>query len=572
MPPPDLSPAAPAACWRAHDAYCILHTAFGQGAHFLRTWAAWRADPQRPALLHYVALAEQALEPAQWHQEDAACAKDAQALHAQCQGLGRGQHRLGFEGGRVLLTLCLGPTVAMLRQQQFDADLVVLADATPRREPWDEWAIKALSQRCRRGTWLALESVQPEVWPWLRQCGCVPCGPGTETDAKAPPASQPRWARFDPAWDIRNSREPWRRARAPAQRCAVIGAGIAGASVAASLARRGWQVEVFDQAAQPAAGASGLPVGLAVPLVSADDNVLSRLLRTGVRLGLQQASALLVQGCDWAPSGVQEQRFDNHAAVPPTPLWHAGAGWVKPGALVRAWLAQPGIGFHGGVVVHDLRRDPQGWTLLDPLGQPITTVPRVVLANASAARPLLERVQARYPAWPLHLNQLPATYGVRGLVSWARHDTPELRPFPANPVNGNGSLIPWVPHDGTACWFVGASYQPVAQPEWPDDKNHGANVLRLEKLLPALSAALTPVFEAGALHTWKGERCVSADRLPLVGSLLDDDPGLWLCAGMGSRGLSLVALCAELLAAQWAGEPLPVQASLAQALQARRKK
>ena len=33
---------------------------------------------------------------------------------------------------------------------------------------------------------------------------------------------------------------------------------------------------------------------------------------------------------------------------------------------------------------------------------------------------------------------------------------------------------------------MGASYQPVSArvPEWPDDKNHGANALRLERLAP----------------------------------------------------------------------------------------
>ena len=564
--------------WQADRAWCVLHTAFGQGAHFVRTWAAWRRDPQRPPLLHYVALAAQA--PA-WPDPDPAPAGGADSdaegnselqslartLQAQCQGLGCGQHRLAFDAGRVLLTLCVGPALALLRQQQFDADRVVLALADPPAAPWDEWSTKALAQRCRRGTRLVCPAAPAELRQWLRQCGFVLDGAATPATEGAPALC----ATFDPAWTLRNTREPWRRARTPPGRCAVIGAGMAGASVASALARRGWQVEVFDQAPHPAAGASALPVGLAAPLVSVDDNVLSRLVRSGVRLSLQQAQQWLVAGRDWAPSGVQEQRFDDQAPAPVPPLWHAQAGWIKPAALVQAWLAQPGIGFHGHVAVHNLRRDAGGWTLLDPLGQPIATVARVVLANATGAVPLLERVQAQHPDWPLHLHQLPATHAVRGLVSWARHDSPELRPFPPVPVNGNGSLIAGVPFADGARWFVGASYQPASQPEWPDEKNHGANVLRLEKLLPVLSAALAPVFEAGALHAWKGVRCVTADRLPLVGSLLDDDPGLWLCAGLGSRGLSLTVLCAELLAAQWAGEPLPVEASLAQALNARRK-
>ena len=552
--------------WAAQGAWCLLHTGFEGGAHFLRTWAAWRTDPQRPRMLHYVALADQApqgnaLQP---DANDSAMAALAQALHAQCMGLTAGQHRLCFEGGHVLLTLCIGPRLSVLRQQQFEADRVVLVPVTATQGVWDEWAIKALVRCCRRGTRLEVEGVPSDVPQWLRQCGF-------EFAAQDAPTA-PLHGVFNPRWELKTTREPWRHAHAAPQTCAVIGAGIAGASVAASLARRGWQVQVFDQAEAPAAGASALPVGLAAPHVSVDDCVLSRLSRTGVRLSLQQAAALLEKGQDWAPSGVHEHRFDDSTAQPLPALWHAHAGWIKPAALVRAWLRQNNAIFHGGVTVHDLRRGDGGWTLLDSEGHEITTVARVVLANAVGALPLLRQAQGSQStlAWGLH--QLPAVYGVRGQVSWAVHDAPEQLPFPAGPVNGNGSLIPFVPFADEQRWFVGASYQPLGKPEWPDDKNHGANVLRLDKLLPALSAALAPVFEAGALHAWKGVRCVTADRLPMVGSVLQDDPSLWICAGMGSRGLSYAPLCAELLAAQWAGEPLPIEAALAQSLNARRQR
>ena len=564
--------------WAGQDAWCLLHTAFGQGAHFLHTWAAWRADPLRPRMLHYVALTPHAPDvphpPAGggWPPLPADPVARALALQTQCAGLVPGQHRLCFEDGQVLLTLCIGPAQALLREQQFEADGVVLAQAQPdgcTPDPWDDWAVKALVRCCRRGTQLTLWQPQPGVQHSLRQCGFVLQEPpdGIATDCVA--AVQTQHGVFDPRWELKTTREPWRRARAAPQSCAVIGAGLAGASVAASLARRGWQVQVLDQADSPAAGASGLPVGLAAPHVSVDDCVLSRLSRSGVRLSLQQARQLLIAGQDWAPSGVHEYLFDEQAPQPTR--WHRHAAWIKPGALVRAWLGQPGIQFRGGVQVQTLQRDAAGWTLLDPAGQAITTATRVVLANATGALPLLQRTQAAQPDLPLGWHQLPAVYGVRGLVSWAAHDAPEPRPFPPGPVNGSGSLIPHVPYDGDTRWFVGASYQPLGPPEWPDDKNHGANVLRLEKLQPALFEALTPVFEAGALQAWKGVRCVTADRLPMVGSLQDEDQSLWMCAGMGSRGLSHAPLCAELLAAQWAGEPLPIEASLAQALQARRR-
>ena len=43
-------------------------------------------------------------------------------------------------------------------------------------------------------------------------------------------------------------------------------------------------------------------------------------------------------------------------------------------------------------------------------------------------------------------------------------------------------------------------------------------------------------------------------------------PGLWACTAMGSRGLTLAVLCAELLAARLQGEPLPLDPRLARAL------
>jgi tRNA 5-methylaminomethyl-2-thiouridine biosynthesis bifunctional protein len=540
--------------WGLQGAWCILHTEFGVGAHFLRAWAAWRADPQRPRMLHYVAMASQApdLEPQPTDPAAPDWVEFAQALRAQCFGLRPGQHRLCFDDGRVLLTLCIGPVLAMLRQQQFEADAVVLAPPPSGAQLWDEWDIKALVRCCRRGTRLTLLCTQASLPQWLHQCGF-------DVDGV-----------FNPRWEIKTTREPWRRARSAPQTCAVIGAGISGASVAASLARRGWQVVVLDQADTPAAGASALPAGLAVPHVSADDCVLSRLSRAGVRLSLQQAASLLEKGQDWAPSGVQEQQFDDSAPHPVPPIWHAHAGWIKPAALVRAWLNHPRIRFQGGISVHSLQRCATGWTLLDPAGHTVATVARVVLANASGAVPLLQHTQAVQPGLHLGLQHLPAVFSVRGLVSWAAHNAPETRPFPAGPVNGNGSLIPFVPFGDEQRWFVGASYQPAGKPEWPDDKNHGANVMRLEKLLPALSQALTPVFEAGALNAWKGVRCVTVDRLPMLGSVQDDDPSLWICAGMGSRGLAHAPLCAELLAAQWAGEPLPIEVSLARAVHAKR--
>jgi tRNA 5-methylaminomethyl-2-thiouridine biosynthesis bifunctional protein len=48
------------------------------------------------------------------------------------------------------------------------------------------------------------------------------------------------------------------------------------------------------------------------------------------------------------------------------------------------------------------------------------------------------------------------------------------------------------------------------------------------------------------------------------------EPGLWVSTAMGSRGLTFAALAGELVAARLHGEPLPLEAKLARALDAGR--
>ena len=53
------------------------------------------------------------------------------------------------------------------------------------------------------------------------------------------------------------------------------------------------------------------------------------------------------------------------------------------------------------------------------------------------------------------------------------------------------------------------------------------------------------------LKGWSGVRCASVTRMPTVGPLDEAQfPGLHLLTAMGSRGLTLSLLCAEVLACQ----------------------
>lgn len=574
--------------WASQNAWRILDTGF-DSLRFLTTWRVWQTDPQRPRVLHYVALSRQAPR-AQELLQTAAASSDlsplAQELAAQCFGLLPGFHRLTLQGGQVLLTLCVGETQTLLREQQFAADSVFF-DTTADADSWDRWTVKALARCCRRGTTLAGERLPTGLHDVLAQCGFEMTG---------------RKCCFNPRWELKTSREPLRTRAASPTTCAVIGAGLAGASVAAALTRRGWQVQVLDTAPAPAAGASGLPAGLVVPHVSADDSPRSRLSRAGVRLMLQQVTRLLQAGQDWQASGVLEHRVDGTPGLPKdwpevghawssaaTParthaawaqgmllavpsLWHAQAAWIKPARLVQAWLAQPGVRFCGQAQVASLRRENDQWRLLDEAGRTLGTANQVVLANACDAARLLAGLQTSMPELRPRIAQLPALHGMRGVLSWGLQTPGRAAALPPFPVNGLGSLIPAVPTDDGLAWYAGATYEAVTQTAAADATHHQANRDKLQTLLPAAGQALAPAFEAGTVQAWGSTRCVSADRLPLVGAIdAGDTPSLWLSAAMGSRGLSFSMLCAELLAAQLGAEPWPVEASLARFLHVRRR-
>lgn len=560
--------------WSARPQWLILETGFGLGLNFLTTWQAWRADANRPRMLHFVSVEahpvapEDLLRAAGAYPELMPLAKE---LAAQWRGLLPGFHRLAFEAGRVLLTLCIGDVQPMLRAQRFEADSIFLDGFSPDQNlaMWSPDTLKAVSRFARQGTGLATWTYARAVRDALSQHGFQ-----LERRPGLPPKRDCLAGVFAPAWTVRRRGPAPEHVEAPG-RCAVIGAGLAGAAVAASLARRGWQVTVLDAAGRPAAGASGLPAGVLAPHVSPDDALLSRLTRAGIRATWLELERLLEEGRDWRASGVLERRPDGDTRVPAgwsergpneswpanaaqlanaglpadaPALWHARAGWVRPWRLIEAWLREPGVEFRGNTPVARLTRSDAGWQLLGAAGQLLAEADRVVVAAGYES--------GRFaPGLPLQ--------PVRGQVAWGRMaDDLEL---PATPLNGDGHLITHVPEGENALlWLTGATFDRDSTGLAPQAADAEANRERLERLHPGAAAALAPAFEHGEAQAWVGVRCASGDRRPLVGPLAD--AGLWACTALGSRGLTFAALCAELLAAQWHGEPLPLPAALAKAL------
>lgn len=578
--------------WAGRDQWRVLETGFGLGLNFLVTWAAWRADPHRPRVLHFISCEAWPVSGEDLRRcapPDPDWQASAVELASRFDGLLPGVHRLSFDGGQVLLTLLIGDAQGMLKAQRPVADSVYLDGFAPHLNPemWSEHMLKTVARCCRRGTRLATWSTARGVREALSQAGF-----SVRKVAGVPPKRENLHAVYDPRWEPHPTAPVLPVPHLPVGRHAVVvGAGLAGAAVAASLARRGWQVTVLDAAHEAASGASGVPAAITAVHTSPDDSLISRLSRAGLRMLRQtlQTVAPDTQGIDWQLRGVLEhavgqtarlagdgpewqawsapasaaQCADARLPADAPALWHAGSGWLRPRHLVERLLAQPGITLRRQADVDRLTRDAEAdaaWTLLDREGRAIAQADLVVICAGHQSTRLL----------PGNLPLQPA----RGTTSWGTHaQAPLDAPWPAMPVNGHGMLIPHVPLGGETAWVCGSTFErdhdalPLTASETA--AGHEANFDKLKLLLPALAPKLAPLFaNAQTLHAWSGVRCTTADHLPFVGPIepLNGAPGLWVCTGLGARGATWAPLCGELLAAQLHQEPLPLDAQLARAL------
>ena len=510
----------------------VLDTAFGDGARLaVLVDARTTSDPW----LHYVAIV-----PPGWDSRGSPQSL-VPAMPFTLEAAGDMQ-RFALEAARIRVTLCAGSPDGLIKALELQADTVWWQHVPDADNA--EATIKALARLCARGASIHT----PSAWAAL---------PGWQTAGFVPGEGASLWV-YAPPWRLHRTRHTQRDLMPTPGRCAVIGAGISGAALADAMARRGWTVTVFDTHAQPAQGGSGVPAALVAPLPSADDNPATRLTRHGLRwmrqtLQALSARGLLRHGVDWEASGATRLLETGERQ------WQADGLWLRPAALVRAWLEHPQISFYGDCPVARIARHDAVWQIEGAGGKLLAQAELVLLANGLDGQRLLRGLDVD-PRAASALTMLHAAYGTVSLG--VADDTANA---PAAPTHGAGSLIPKLPGltaADPARWLVGADFS--AQP-LPLEQAQAANMQRLQTLAPELRA------EASA-H-WQGQRCVSHDRMPLVGPLLAaPDASVWLCTGMGARGMAWAGVCAELSASRISGEPWPLSRDLAGCIDSLRRR
>lgn len=569
--------------WHGTRRFCILETGFGLGLNFLATWQAWQVHAPAGATLHYVAIEKHpfsASDLAQLHAQWQELTGLSEQLRAAWPPLVSGFHRILLDGGRVVLTLAFGDVADCLPQTSMAADAFYLDGFAPSRNPdmWSQQVLSRLHRLAAPDATAATYTVSAAVRHALAAAGFV-CekrpGFGRKRDMLA--------ARYAPRWPLPSPRpEPDRRA-------VVVGAGVAGSAVCARLAARGWTVTLVERHPHPAMESSGNLAGIAMPLLSRDDNIPSRLARAAFLFATQmwrqlggigkafagEACGVLQLGRDAAHAALQREtvaalglppdfaRFldgDEASALIGQPGMHGGwlfpaGGWVTPSSLCEAMLASCGqrLTRRFAREACGLHHENGEWSVLGASGELIAHAPVVVVASGTHAGAFAQT------------RGLPLA-AIRGQVTHIPADA--LPPLPVV-LCGDGYVTR--PANGICC--AGATYDfdaDTALRQSSQDEN-------LERLAQVLRQ--TDVGAGLPLAGRTGFRAVSPDRLPLVGALPDAHaaitgsrlsdvprlPGMYGVLGLASRGIIWAPFAAELLASQIEHEPMPVERDLAAA-------
>jgi tRNA 5-methylaminomethyl-2-thiouridine biosynthesis bifunctional protein len=349
-------------------------------------------------------------------------------------------------------------------------------------------------------------------------------------------------------------------------------------------AKGGLEITAFEASEAPATGASGNPIGIVHPFISKDWNLASQFMQRGVETTLRWVQELsgeasgnsstawagitgvlqLAEGDEEAQawqalsttrSDLQWRTTEQTQAqleLPDAPiggLWSAQGGWIKPTELVRACLDQAKVILGESLTIHfNHPIQPEDLTDLQ------TDLDAVVVCTAH---------DELLPWAGLRINR------IAGQVSWVKDDSLKQMNWPSAVVCRSGYLSPVIDNQV----LVGATFDrdpsntdPTSLQ--PTARAHAENLQRVAEISPALAKLLTRIWQTKTQGR-VAIRHASHDRMPHIGRVISQqalkaglprsasqlyhlprEDKVYVLGGLGSRGLSIAPLAAELLASE----------------------
>ena len=537
--------------------FTIAETGFGTGLNLLAIMAEMEKFPSLK--LDYISfeacpLRLEDLERA--HTPFGEVASHAEVLRAALPPRWHGTHIVPLLDGRLRLHLLYGQAEDMLAMMDFRADAWFLDGFSPAKNAamWNKDTLGHVGRLTRMGGTISTFTVAGHVRDTLQGAGFI--------IEKCPGFGRKRHM----LTGIKPSADTQVSTVTPVKQVAIIGGGIAGASVASGLNRRGIEATIFDSADRLACGASGNRMAVQSPRLAVDHNVASQLsamcLSFAARLSdtLDCSIARQVISLDWPQrEAVRQDKFRRQywpeslmrfvdsdetselsgIALPLGGAVHDYGRIINPVKYVES-LAK-GATLALATSVNDVSRtDSQAFHINGDKGVAYNAV---VLAGGADMTSILSR---------LHKSGIPLDV-TSGQVSHIP-TSKALQPLKAG-LSFGGYLTP--EHDGFH--ELGATFDRNNNMTI-SDAGHAHNI----GLLPDGMAGL--IDDSHSQHAFAGrmsQRASTPDRNPIMGHLGDH---IYCLGALGARGMTFAPLLGDMLAAEITGTPVSLARDIRHAL------
>ena len=594
--------------WQEYDQrrFVIAETGFGTGLNFLAVWQWFdqfrQQYPNAPLKeLHFISFEKYPLTQADLikaHQSWPELADYANQLQQhypiavpECQ-------RIVLADGAITLDLWFGdikdcmPLVPVSEQGLVDAWFLDGFAPSKNPEMWSQNLFNDIARLAKPQCSCATSTTADFVSRGLIDAGFAMTkvkGFGTKREVSAG-----RLTQRQPLTNVK----PWfhRSASDQHEHIAIIGGGVASATLAQTLLRRGQRVTLYCQDERAAQRASGNRQGAVYPLLNDKHGGVSRVFSPAflfARQFVDQAAKKFHFDHDWC--GITQLMWDKKSQ---TKLVKMLDGNFNPKLIHRLDAEQTSQAIGLPISLESIQYPLGGWLcpaqltqgLLDELSKnPLFSVKynhKVETLNHVGAQWLLNVKEQTFTHDCVVIANgneftsfeqsasIPLSQ-VKGQVSHIP-TTPELNKL-KKVLCYDGYITPVNPNNQQHC--IGASY----------DRNHlnyefdsAAQLENADKLRHCVPNEQWPLeVDTSANQSRQGIRSVSRDHLPFVGNLADYEqvkvryhdlaqlnadnaplpphyPNLFCLLGLGSRGLSSAPLMAEVLASQICGDPLPL--------------
>lgn len=533
------------AAWAGRDRFVVGELGFGTGLNIAALLDLWRREQPPGGRLHIFSIEahpitrdEAARALAVWPELGEA----AQVLLDHWPSAARGFHRIDLPGFDAVLDLAVMDVAEALEAWSGAADAWFLDGFSPALNPamWREEILAAVAARTAPGAKAATFTVAGAVRRGLAAAGFSwEKRPGFGRKKERLEATFP------------GERPAPRRPKS----LAIVGGGIAAASLARAARAEGLAVTVIDAGRDPA---SGNPAALVTPALDAGGGPRAafpaQALARAAALYEAVPDAVLARGVLRLATGPKDS--DRFSAVTGQELFAAGEMSVLDAEAASAALGEPASGalsmalarvvepaaviaaWRGEAITAEVARvEPgeYGWRLLDEAGAVLATADAVVLAGGADLARL----------WPQ-----AAIRPVRGQTSWTACIDQAIAPAAfggyAAPTREGGVLF-------------GATHDRGETATELREADHARNRAALAKGRPDLAARLADA----PLDGRAAVRATTADHLPLAGAVPGAPDGLFVLGGLGGRGFTTAPLLAEHVVALMLGAPSPLPRALA---------